>query len=191
MQLDHLRSQASRCLVLAVLLIQPAWAQEKGAQIYLPLEKAPQVVLPDADSWERRDVTLTTQQVAQAKKYAEPAKPTLWEQKVTTFVGRKAGKVIGYAMIAEEIGKHRPITFIVAADPDGNVMDTAIMTYREPIGGEVRQKRFLAQFSGKNLHNPIMQHKDIRNISGATLSVQALSRGVRKTLALLKVIYGI
>ena len=153
--------------------------------------KAPQVVLPDAESWEKQEVRLSQAQLEQAQRLVVPAKPSIWEPMFTTFIGRKAGKVVGYAIVCEEIGKHRPITFIVSAGPDGKVRDTAIMTYREPIGGEVRQEKFLDQFSGKSLQNPIMQHKDIRNISGATLSVQALSRGVRKALAVMKVVYGI
>jgi Na+-translocating ferredoxin:NAD+ oxidoreductase RnfG subunit len=192
----NILSAATVRITLASALLIPsmgvrALAQEKGAQIYLTLEKAPQVVLPDADSWEKQEVKLSKDQLEQAKKLAAPAKPSIWESAFTTFIGRKAGAIVGYAIVCEEIGKHRPITFIVSAGPDGKVKDTAIMTYREPIGGEVRQEKFLDQFSGKALQNPIMQHKDIRNISGATLSVQALSRGVRKALAVLKVAYGI
>lgn len=168
-----------------------AAAQEKGVQQYLTAEKAPQTVLPEADSWERQEIRLNVQQLEQAKSLAGPAKPTIWEATYMAFVGKKAGKVVGYAIICEEIGKHRPITFIVAAGTDGKVKDTAIMTYREPVGGEVRQENFLDQFSGKQLKDPIKQHKDIKNISGATLSVQALSRGVRKALAVMKVYYGI
>ena len=48
---------------------------------------------------------------------------------------------------------------------------------------------FLAQFAGKTLDNPIMQHQDIRNVSGATLSVRAMARGVRKALAVILAVY--
>jgi Na+-translocating ferredoxin:NAD+ oxidoreductase RnfG subunit len=183
--------QWALCAALLLELAAPGWAQEKGTQIFLALEKAPQVVLPDADAWEKQEIRLNPEQLARAKQLAAPARPSIWEPTFVTFIGRKAGSIVGYAIVCEEIGKHRPITFIVSAGPDGRVRDTAIMAYREPIGGEVRQSRFLKQFSEKSLQDPIMQHKDIRNISGATLSVQALSRGVRKALAVMKVAYGI
>ena len=92
-------------------------------------------------------------------------------------------------MICEEIGKHRPITFIAGVTPEGKVKDVAIMRYREPQGAEVRRRAFLGQFAGKNLSNPIMQYQDIHNVSGATLSVRAMSRGVRKALAVVQAAY--
>jgi hypothetical protein len=60
------------------------------------------------------------------------------------------------------------------------------MVYREPYGGEVRYPRFLAQYRGKNLTAPLLPFRDIRNITGATLSAEAVGRGVRKALALLR-----
>ena len=123
------------------------------------------------------------------KQLVAPAKPTIWEPLYISFVARKQQKIIGYAVICEEIGRHRPITFIVAVTPEGKVRDAAIMAYRESQGDEVRHKSFLAQFAGKALKNPIMPHQDIRNISGATLSVRALARGVRKALAVIQAAY--
>ena len=103
--------------------------------------------------------------------------------------GRLEGKTIGFAVICEEIGKHRPITFIVATDTTGQVLDVALMMYREPIGAEVRYKGFVRQFDGKDLSDPIYPRRDVKNISGATLSVRAMSRGVRKALAVLQIAY--
>lgn len=192
---NHIRFRHWMLVVCVAALVKssansPLLAQE-GAQVYLTVDQAPRVVLPNADQWERRDIRLTPAQAEQARKLSAPAKPTIWEPFYISFVGKKAGQVVGYAVICEEIGKHRPITFIVSAAPDGKVLDVAIMSYREPVGGEIRQEKFLDQFSGKNLRNPILQYRDIHNISGATLSVQALSRGVRKALAVMQVAFGI
>jgi hypothetical protein len=52
----------------------------------------------------------------------------------------------------------------------------------------VHYPRFLAQYRGKTLAAPLLPFRDIRNITGATLSAEAIGRGVRKALALLKVL---
>ena len=181
----------SRTLLPAGLLLLPlvARGQGGGTTVYLTVEQAPQAVFPEADRFERRDIPVTPALSGKLRQWVAPAKPTIWEPFYMTFVARKEEQIIGYAVICEEIGKHRPITFIVGVTPDGKVKDAAIMMYREPQGDEVRHRGFLAQFAGKALDNPIMQHQDIRNVSGATLSVRALARGVRKALAVIRAAY--
>jgi len=183
--------RSSRTLLPAGLLLLPlvVRGQGSGATVYLTVEQAPKAVFPEADRFERRDIPVTPALSGKLRQWVAPAKPTIWEPFYMTFVARKEDQIIGYAVICEEIGKHRPITFIVGVTPDGKVKDAAIMMYREPQGDEVRHRGFLAQFAGKALDNPIMQHQDIRNVSGATLSVRALARGVRKGLAVIRAAY--
>ena len=174
---------------LLILLPALAFGQRDGTQVYLTVEQAPRTIFPEADRFERKEIPVTPALSARLKKLTAPAKPTIWEPFYISFVARKQEQIIGYAVICEEIGKHRPITFIVGVTPDGKVKDVAILMYREPQGDEVRHRSFLAQFAGKALANPIMQHQDIRNVSGATLSVRALARGVRKALAVIETTY--
>ena len=178
-------------LLLAAALLGPTtgFGQGSGTQVYLTLEQAPRSVFPEADVFERKDIPVTPALGRRLRALVAPAKPTIWEPFYISFIAKKEQRVIGYAVICEEIGKHRPITFIAAITPEGKVRDVAIMAYRESQGGEVQRRGFLAQFQGKNLKNPIMPHQDIRNISGATLSVRALSRGVRKALAVVQAAY--
>lgn len=110
--------------------------------------------------------------------------------------GEKGEQVDGFAVITNEIGKTEPITFIVGAERASGdskpvkpaklrVRRVAVMVYRECRGGEVRSKRFLAQFEGRTREDPIELHRDVVNVSGATLSANALCNGTRKVLALL------
>ncbi len=183
-----LRLRLFAALLLVLLLAAPVVrAEEFRTEVYMELDDAPAAVFPEAETFERKDLHLTNTQLQQARQLVAPAKPTIWEPFYISYTARKAGKVIGHAVICEEIGKHRPMTFIVASTPDGRVKDVAILMYREPVGSEVRHPRFLKQFAIKSLADPIRPHKDVRNISGATLSVIAMSRGVRKALAILKI----
>ena len=61
-----------------------------------------------------------------------------------------------------------------------------VLEYREAYGSEITSHAWLHQFDGKTGRDPVTIDKDIRNISGATLSVQATGRASRKAIALLK-----
>ena len=152
---------------------------------FLTLDEAPHAVFPEGTSVEPRRVPSTPQLREAVMAELGPTRPSLWEPDYMLFTVRKAENLLGYAVVVEEIGKHRPITFVVGVRPDGSVQDVALMVYREPYGGEVRYPRFLAQYRSKDLTAPLLPFRDIRNITGATLSAEAVGRGVRKALALL------
>lgn len=108
---------------------------------------------------------------------------------VVVYKPRSAeGTCLGYAMVAEEIGKYRPITFMVGTSPEGKVQDVEVLVYRESRGGEVRRARFLRQYRGKSDDDPIRSHRDILNVAGATMSVNAMNRGVKRALVTLSVL---
>jgi Na+-transporting NADH:ubiquinone oxidoreductase subunit NqrC len=90
----------------------------------------------------------------------------------------------GWFIVDEVIGKHEFITFAVGIGGDGTVRGVEIMEYRETYGGEVRDAKWRAQFTGKTRAAPLKLDQDIRNISGATLSSRHIAEGVRRLLAL-------
>jgi len=94
---------------------------------------------------------------------------------------------LGTAVVADERGKYRPITFMAGIDTTHHVVDVRVLIYRESRGGEVQKSRFLKQYDGKSLEDPIRINRDIINITGATISVNALNHGVRKALAVARV----
>ncbi|TDJ50382.1 MAG: FMN-binding protein, partial [Nitrospina sp.] len=102
------------------------------------------------------------------------------------YVGIKNGKVMGTMSIGNEIGRSYPITFMVVINPDGTVKDVEVMVYREPHGWEVRFDSFLSQFFGQNAHSPF---DNIHNITGATMSVRSMTRGIKKALAAYQVLF--
>ena len=105
------------------------------------------------------------------------------------YIAKTLNKIDGYAFIDNEIGKTEPITFLTALTPKGEVRDVEILVYRESHGSEVHQKPFLKQFEQKKLNDPIRVGQDIKNISGATLSSRAVSKGVKRALALWNLFY--
>jgi transcriptional regulator of nitric oxide reductase len=97
-------------------------------------------------------------------------------------VSRK-DSLLGFAEVANVIGKDQPITFLVAIGPDDRLKDVDILVYREPRGGEVAYEAWRKQFRGKTAADTVRVGKGIRSISGATISVHSVTAGVRRMLA--------
>ena len=174
-------------LVCSVTALPPLSFGQEG--VFLKEEEVPKAVFPEAISFERRVIPSNQELKKKISERMGKNKTSLWEDSYVTFVVKKGDDVIGYAAIVEEIGKHRPITFVVGVGTDRKIKDAALMVYREAYGGEVRNRRFLQQYKGKDLKDPLLPYRDIQNISGATLSVEAIGRGSKKALALVEIVY--
>jgi FMN-binding domain len=108
---------------------------------------------------------------------------TLHVDSATVYRVSRAGALLGFAQVRNVKGKELPITYLVATDSADALRDIDILVYREPYGGEVAYDPWRKQFRGKTAAAPLQVGKDIRNISGATISSNAVTRAVRKTLA--------
>ena len=88
------------------------------------------------------------------------------------------------AWILEEIGKAHPITTGYLVD-QGSISKVRVLIYRETRGWEVKRPSFTIQFEGAT-HKSMEYELDreINNISGATLSVRALTKLARIALYL-------
>lgn len=94
----------------------------------------------------------------------------------------RGDSLLGFAVVRDVKGKDQPITFLVAIDTADHLRDIDILVYREPYGGEVAYEAWRRQFRGKSAEDPLQAGRDIRTISGATISVNAVTLGVRKAL---------
>jgi H+/Na+-translocating ferredoxin:NAD+ oxidoreductase subunit G len=168
----------------ALLVLQPGRGRAQEGE-FLKAEDSPRQLFPGASGVTERSVDATPAFCAQVRANLDRP-PTLWERSYRIFTARTGDRVLGFVVVVEEIGKHRPITFAVGIDPDGAVHDLAVLAYREAYGGEVKERRFLKQYGGRTAAAPLQPYRDIQNISGATLSVQATGRAVKKAIAVLK-----
>ena len=159
---------------------RPSEEEIGSVQVYLTPDQAIHEIFNEASRVDTLCGVLTPQEAASIRKALGQAVPS------DTLVVLKPrdvnGTLLGYAVIAEEIGKYRPITFMVGTGPDLAVRDVEVLVYRESRGGEVRYARFLRQYRGKSASNPIRTNRDIINVAGATLSVNAMNLGVKRVL---------
>ena len=93
----------------------------------------------------------------------------------------KNEEMIGLAYLDNVKGKSQPITYAVFFDSQGRVERSHIIKYREPIGGEVSNQYWLNQFFGKSWESDYKIGSDIDGISGATISVNAVTRGIHRS----------
>jgi len=155
-------------------------------QVFLAEEEALKRVFPEADEI-LTDRLLPSPE--DKKALEDRLGRRLFEEGFLVYIGKKGDEVLGYAVITQEVGKFHPFDFIVAVRPNGKIKDLAVLVYRESRGGEVAKRRFLHQFIGKSLKNPLRINKDIINITGATMSVVCMCEGVKKVLAVVENFY--
>jgi len=123
--------------------------------------------------------------IPEAQKLAFPSATRFVETQAGRVWKAQAGdRVIGQFVFDRVIGKHLFIDYAVALGPSGQVQRVEILQYRESYGGEVRQGSWLAQFIGKTRGSSLELNRDIRNISGATLSSLHVTEGVKRILGL-------
>jgi hypothetical protein len=126
----------------------------------------------------------------------DPAIVTLWiddelRAPVEELLGHRFGALrVRYwqnggktAWIFDEIGKEQPITIGVTI-VDGAVDVVRILEFRESRGWEVRHPFFTGQFAGVRATADSALDRPIDGVTGATLSVAAVTRAVRLALFL-------
>jgi Na+-translocating ferredoxin:NAD+ oxidoreductase RnfG subunit len=160
----------------ACIAAAPAYATQ-----YLSIENAQRLFFPAADSFTAVALSLNETQraaiSAAAHARAMVGDPRIWRVKAQ-------GADAGWFIVDEVIGKVERITYAVALDARGTVLALEILDYRETHGYEVRNQRWRAQFNGRGAGEPLELGSEIKNISGATLSCQHITDGVRRLLAL-------
>ncbi|MDX1372991.1 MAG: FMN-binding protein [Nitrososphaeraceae archaeon] len=97
-------------------------------------------------------------------------------------------EVKAYAILDNVLGKEQPITFLVIVDKTGTIISSEVIKYREPYGGSVQNKSWNDQFIGINNKSKLIVGEDIDGISGATISVNSVTKGIKKLLILFNLI---
>lgn len=163
---------SSRIVMLPVAAL--AAAQPVEAMIYLSLEQAQQLMFAHE--------TLTPLALAPSNdQIAAIERSTGTRFQSGALRAWKADS--GYFFVDAVIGKHDLITYAVALSAQGAVREVEILEYREAYGGEVRSARWRAQFVGRHYGDAVQIGRDIHNVSGATLSCQHVTDGIRRVLA--------
>jgi FAD:protein FMN transferase len=166
----------SRFNFYLVALLLLATTRASSAVDYVSFDDAMRLAFPHAGKIERFKPQVSDEQqkniLARSRSTAQAALGGI-------YIGHSAGKLDGIAFVDHVIGRTEYITWLCVLNPDGSIRRMDVMSYREPYGGEIRDRRFLDQFIGKNHTARLLVDRDISNIGGATLSVHALTERAR------------
>lgn len=173
-----------RALTAAVLLL--AFARTGEARTLLTQKEALALAFPGQTVVQRETAYLTDEQVKKAETLGKVKIPSkVW----SFYVGVSTGGTEGYAYFESHVVRSMTETFMAALNPDGSLRFVELLAFEEP-EDYLPSPRWLAQFKGRSLKDDLMVHRTIRNQTGASLTSEALSAGVRRVLAVHALIRG-
>jgi Na+-transporting NADH:ubiquinone oxidoreductase subunit C len=146
---------------------------------YMTVEQAQRAAFPAAGEF------LPSVPVLDAALLKDLGAASGWSPKIWRALA--GARELGTLMADQVIGKSELITYALALDNAGAVISVEVLDYRESHGGEIRLAGWRKQFVGKTAADPVELNKDIKNISGATLSCRHVTEGVQRLLKLYKV----
>ena len=148
---------------------------------FLTIEAAQRALFPEADAFAPVIVSLTAAQRDVVATLAGPQPPHGTLRVWRAISGESAR---GYVFIDEVVGRSDLITYAAGIDNDGALRSIEILAYRESHGGEIRNAAWRRQFADRTDLAELEFRTDIKNISGATLSSEHVTQGVRWLVAL-------
>ena len=143
------------------------------ARVLLSQKDALAVAFPGTTP-ERRTAFLTD---AQAKAVEKAAQATL-DAKVWTYY--VAGSTTAY--FESHLVRTMNETVMVVVGADAKVAFVEVLSFAEP-EDYMASERWLAQLRGRKLDGELVLRRGLRGITGATLTAEAVTRSVRRVLA--------
>ena len=103
------------------------------------------------------------------------------------FRSRRGDATLGYALIDVHTVRTLPEALMIVLDPKGEVRSLRVLAFHEP-SDYLPPEGWFRQFEGRGLDSDLQLKGGIHAIAGATLSSRAVTRSVRRTLALYEVL---
>jgi hypothetical protein len=163
-------------LMLALLPVTTVIAAD-----YLSVDAVRTAIFPQADAFQEVLLPRSPQQLQDLLTRAGPQPP---HGSLHIWTATRQGTLLGHVFVDEVIGRQNFITYAVGVGTDGALCGLEILAYRESHGGEIRNPAWRAQFAHRDALERLRFRTDIKNISGATLSSEHVTQGVRWLLAL-------
>jgi hypothetical protein len=129
---------------------------------------------------ERLTLYLTSDEAAAVERSARSKLPSAV---VTAFVARKDGGVTGRAILDTHTVRTMPETVLTVVEPDGRLRMALVLQFAEP-PDYLPRDGWLRSLEGRSLDDELWPGRGVRRVTGATLTVQALTEAVRRSLAI-------
>ncbi len=124
---------------------------------------------------------------AQVKAVQSRARVRLPSKLVAAYCAWRGDTLAGTAFFDTRTVRTMPGVFMVVVAPDTTVARVDVLAFHEP--PDYRPPaRWLGLFTRRRLDERLWPQRDIRNLSGATLSARAVTESVRQSLALYEIV---
>ena len=133
---------------------------------------------------ERHMLYLKPEQVKAVEKAAQSKLPSAL---VTVFVARDGETVTGRGVLDTHIVRTMPESVLTVVEPDGRLRMALVLQFGEP-PDYLPREGWLKTFQGKSLDNDLSPGRGVRRVTGSTLTVQALTEAVRRSLAIDRIV---
>lgn len=170
----------SKSLALALLFFSSMQAK---ATVFYSKEEAFELAFGKGAEVQDVQLFLTDQQTGEIEQLA---KTKLDSQLVTFYEGKKGDHILGYAIIESHTVRTQPETLLIVLSPKGDLVRSEILAFHEPPEYKPAEAWF-ATLVGKPVGD-LRQNQGVDGISGATLSVKASLEGIRKAIAIFKIV---
>ena len=148
----------------------------------LSLDEALQVAFPAPATIERRTAFLRPEDLEAARAQAGRDVP-LTQRIVTYYLAREKGNPIGVAYFDSHRVRTLNEVIMVVVTPRDRIRTIEVLRFAEPPEYHA-SKPWLDQFRDQALTEKLSLKGDIKNLSGATLTSNAIAKAARRILAL-------
>jgi len=179
----------SLLLVLVLSLVAAAPALGPGslrAQVLLTQEEALELAFPPPTEVERRSAFLDESQLERIRSLAG-SEVSVDQSVVTHYVGTRGGRPVGAAYFDVHRVRTMREVVMVLVSPEGTVERVEVLRFAEP-PEYMASEEWIAQLEGESLDPDLQLGRDIINMTGATLTSEALTRAARRVLAVHRVV---
>jgi Na+-translocating ferredoxin:NAD+ oxidoreductase RnfG subunit len=166
------------------------FVKEVYAVVLATVEEALKTLLPEAKEIKEELKVLTEEQKKTIEEKAEIKLDPELDKEFLFFIGSTNGQIVGYAVKDTVRGKWGPISYMLSLNTKGEIIDVIVLEYKEKRGRPIAKRRFLDQFIGKTINNNFKLRREIRAVSGATISSRSMTNGIKKLVYIFNEYYG-
>jgi len=172
-----LRIWICRCVLAGAISLVAAAA---GATVLITVEEALAQVFPGA-TVTRETLFLSDGQRSRAEK---DGGSEISSALATRYVATgEDGALLGWAYLDTHRVRTLPETLMIVLNGEGAVQRVEVVTFREPLEYMPREGWY-QQYRGQELDDDLALKRDIRPVTGATLTARATTEAVRRVLAI-------
>lgn len=173
-------------LLCAVVMAMALGPGSLRGQVLLTQEEALELAFPSPTEVERRSAFLDESQLARIRRLAGDD-VSVEQSVVTHYVGRRGGRPAGVAYFDVHRVRTMREVIMVLVSPEATVERIEVLRFAEP-PEYMASGEWIAQLEGKSLDPDLRLGRDIINMTGATLTSEALTRAARRVLAIHRVV---